>query len=767
MIKNEQSARIQRSPASIEQPYPGAESVRSALLLAMASYGQPMTRDQLHETSAARELSASRPAIFQALRSLLRERLVRCVYGADMSPRYAPTALNSGQPAQSQPRQHVPAAHAVNQPQTTQSIDRRSVLRADLLSMDIQYLDLSVRATNCLRAIGVSQIRQLVEMTQEDLMQTRNMGKTTLAVIEQALENVGLTLRMSGAQQPKELDTFLDVIIRLRQQEIKTARQLSDMSEEELLSLPGVTSEVLDLLNDGLTRWGLHLGMRTVQIQENDASTKSGSSPHNESGDPLFDLASATNFREELLHVVKQFLSSPNSSKELACFLAHHGIEGGPCTTLQEIADNAEAYGFSKPVTRERVRQILARGELKFRYNESHIDFSRWAAAVDSMRKDSITSVNDFVIRFGYGDRSAAERRYKMLKHCSEVFRLDFPFELCRLAGLSTLVFVDGSEPVVKNISRIPEALDGPYFEISNVARTLNVDRKLIERLIDASPRLEIIDSEQLYFWKRPELPPVDYGKTGNGVLTGLCKVFSVTDRAQTTDLSQSLGRTRALRKRNHEGPIPATVVEGIARRSELFEVHEDEIVKKEGLEWCTIGRRDLGLLSAAVAVGKVVSSTDLYSRLSSIGFSQENANQIVVHSPFLVHSLSGRWSDQGIYKLVLNPGDIDVNALAHHVGRESLGSDSGDLNHTPARCVDIVVSPRTAVSGKYFGLKDTDLQGEWDVRDSEGEFLGRVSIANRGVSGLAPLIQALGLKKDDLLRLSRRGEDPFLLARA
>lgn len=58
----------------------------------------------------------------------------------------------------------------------------------------VQDLDLSVRAYNCLRRAGVETVLQLVQISEEDLMKVRNMGKKSLKEIKNALARYDLEL---------------------------------------------------------------------------------------------------------------------------------------------------------------------------------------------------------------------------------------------------------------------------------------------------------------------------------------------------------------------------------------------------------------------------------------------------------------------------------------------------------------------------------------------------------------------------------------------
>jgi len=64
------------------------------------------------------------------------------------------------------------------------------------LAMSLAELELSVRATNCLESEGITTVRDLVIRTDEELLEVRNFGETTLKEVKQKLLERGLQLGM-------------------------------------------------------------------------------------------------------------------------------------------------------------------------------------------------------------------------------------------------------------------------------------------------------------------------------------------------------------------------------------------------------------------------------------------------------------------------------------------------------------------------------------------------------------------------------------------
>ena len=66
------------------------------------------------------------------------------------------------------------------------------------LERSIATLDLSVRASNCLEAAKIATLGDLVRLTEDDLLQFRSFGKTSLTEVRQKLAQVGLSLAPGG-----------------------------------------------------------------------------------------------------------------------------------------------------------------------------------------------------------------------------------------------------------------------------------------------------------------------------------------------------------------------------------------------------------------------------------------------------------------------------------------------------------------------------------------------------------------------------------------
>ena len=63
-----------------------------------------------------------------------------------------------------------------------------------VLDKSIDDLDLSVRSYNCLKRAGINTVEELIQMTEEEMMKVRNLGRKSLEEVQQKLNELGLDL---------------------------------------------------------------------------------------------------------------------------------------------------------------------------------------------------------------------------------------------------------------------------------------------------------------------------------------------------------------------------------------------------------------------------------------------------------------------------------------------------------------------------------------------------------------------------------------------
>jgi DNA-directed RNA polymerase subunit alpha len=84
----------------------------------------------------------------------------------------------------------------VDEPQEDESIFATGTEEDNAeLDKQIEDLDLSVRSYNCLKRAGIHSVRQLVEFSENDLLNIRNFGVKSIEEVKDKLESMGLSLK--------------------------------------------------------------------------------------------------------------------------------------------------------------------------------------------------------------------------------------------------------------------------------------------------------------------------------------------------------------------------------------------------------------------------------------------------------------------------------------------------------------------------------------------------------------------------------------------
>ena len=79
-----------------------------------------------------------------------------------------------------------------------------AVVANEHLDKSVEELELSVRSYNCLKNANIRTIRELVQKSEPEMLQTKNFGRKSLNEIKEILLDMGLSLGMRLDQQPAD-----------------------------------------------------------------------------------------------------------------------------------------------------------------------------------------------------------------------------------------------------------------------------------------------------------------------------------------------------------------------------------------------------------------------------------------------------------------------------------------------------------------------------------------------------------------------------------
>ena len=77
------------------------------------------------------------------------------------------------------------------------------------LFKEIQHLELSVRASNCLKSSNIQYVGELVQRSENEMLKTKNFGKKSLDEIRQVLLSLGLDFGMKIVDYDRKLQEYL------------------------------------------------------------------------------------------------------------------------------------------------------------------------------------------------------------------------------------------------------------------------------------------------------------------------------------------------------------------------------------------------------------------------------------------------------------------------------------------------------------------------------------------------------------------------------
>ena len=78
----------------------------------------------------------------------------------------------------------------------------------ELLGKTIDELDLSVRSANCLKNASIHTLRDLVQRSEKEMLETKNFGKKSLEELQDLLGQLGLSFGMDVPEAPEPISVY-------------------------------------------------------------------------------------------------------------------------------------------------------------------------------------------------------------------------------------------------------------------------------------------------------------------------------------------------------------------------------------------------------------------------------------------------------------------------------------------------------------------------------------------------------------------------------
>ncbi len=623
----------------------------------------------------------------------------------------------------------------------------------------ITVLLLSARAENAFKRNGIQTLRELAALSIDQMVSLRGVGRTVaheaLAAITRYNRQFQLGPQSSGAEAIEascsEVDAFVDAVLVARDHGFESTSRLLGRNRAELV-VHGLSTATQDNIENGLNRWGI--AWRPVDKPRMHATVTptEGTIPSAEGNRHIVRGQTPV---DEVRQAVLFLLNARESLRRTAsCLLSYSGLTLGKAPTLQHLADHADHYGFDRPVTRERIRQVNKKAIRYIRAHSGRIRLGKWSAVVEETKGRTPLAPANFVTVFGFSAGGNAERQVAVLENWAEWLNLDWPFAVLENPTVGPLVVTkDSEETWGGTLPKIPREAGGSYVSVRTAAPALGFETNTLRKLLEASPKWHCLDTGGLYYSKALKLPLRDLGKTRNPLLTTLLRVFSVTERAWSAELAAAVVRARILRQGTEGIPdIPAEVIEAIAEQSGLLMARDGEVARAQVPTWNTLNEHDETLLRVYAEHGRTVSSDDLHTGLIGAGLSREVARATVAYSPFCVHIASGVGYKEGRYKSI--PRIAEIQALLRTA--DQANGDTPQGNERPA--IRVAVDARVRMTGECVLAEAGGPEGRWEIRDIAGNRIADVEFVSNRIVGLSPVLSALGIRRGGVLSLHRSG---------
>jgi Bacterial RNA polymerase, alpha chain C terminal domain len=564
----------------------------------------------------------------------------------------------------------------------------------------VDELNLSTRAHNSLRELGVMYTGDLVQLTRSDLLGFRNFGRKSLREVETVLGAMGLSLNMILVGWDHDLagrleNKFEAELKAGRLQQIR--RRFSALKGENRLSREGdVAADRSDRDTHGTTQ--VSRGWRVKRKSEKP-------------------------FRIEA--VLLQLLRSLTSRRNAEMLQRFYGWDGlGPRTL--------ESVGREYEVTRERVRQIAARFEKRHRSWLNIGDLDLVARAVSHVRSRCPCRAD--LVEREFCDLKISERPFRVEGLLSAWRFLDGgpPFEVALIEDVRFVILV-GTAGVGRSVLQIARQLVEHWgcTTLEEVCEQASTERDFVEQLLGVGDDFEWLDQDRRWFWLR--------ARPRNRLLNQIQKVLSVTNPIDVGELRDAVGRHH----RMAGFAPPREVLLQLCDRASGYGVTGRKVSAWPPINPATVlSENEMTLFRVLKRLGSVASKDELEENCIGVGMNRNSFNIYLSYSPIIARY------DKGVYGLI---GSEEVSAGAVEALRAPAQAKRALLDHGWTPDGRIWVAYRLSRSNLGSGLFHVPaairefIEGNFKLQSAGGNGLGELKVRDGTLWGLGKVFERRG----------------------
>lgn len=238
-------------------------------------------------------------------------------------------------------------------------------IEKETLNIPMDMFDLSVRASNALAKAGIKTISDFIFFGSEKLLGISNVGEKTIYEIENAIKEI-LTTGKYGNREEISSEHNNEEYIKAEHPNLTFEEQIRNSFDEKLINTPieelnltfraikGFKKAGLETINDVV-----NFGLRDLQANKN-----IGKKTIDDITNALLRLSAKSYYEKVFLSFdeAMEIIFISVKKRNLDIIQSRFGYKDGKCKTLEEIGKNSA-------VTRERVRQIIAKEIRRIKYS--------------------------------------------------------------------------------------------------------------------------------------------------------------------------------------------------------------------------------------------------------------------------------------------------------------------------------------------------------------------------------------------------------------
>lgn len=439
---------------------------------------------------------------------------------------------------------------------------------------------------------------------------------------------------------------------------------------------------------------------------------------------------------DELCAAVKAAVGS----SERAIVTRRTGWDGDRVWTLEELANDPTASGRTSRVTRERIRQIESKALKKVRKKDKSTPILyRAIALIEENAPLATVTLPSLLRRHGITRRGL---EYEALSAAMKAFQVDWDL-ICTIIGQDEFLLPSDQVGEIKCgwTVLVEAAVDQDFVKLDQIvnsdrhAKPLSLD--VVASGISEIPSLAWLNQDRRTYWS------LDRVRRGWNKSINVCrKILTVAPEVPSKRLTAAIKRARTVR----DHPSEDTLVDMLLALEE-FDVRAGMVSRGANFIPETLSNSDQVMIRAATDAGTVTTFTELREVLVRRGLSTNNAQVLMVISPFWVTPARGK------YRFVGNQAQLN----------EFSSRELAELNEIVEyqEClVEIEVNHRILVTGNHRIDEDKVKSGQWSLRDEQGSDLGNIDVTGSMIKGLNRSFLTAGIGAGKFVIIDFSGED-------